>query len=260
MRTPSLGDLARCLAVGTSVLAGALSLPAVEVIKIQPAPPSDEALAREVARIITGRPGVDTHRVRVEAHEGRLRLSGEVPDLHSRAEAERLALGVRGIASVENLITIDTAEIPDSLLQLNSLRALEASPRLRTFGIQVSVAGAALTLAGEVPLARDRLEAEKLASRVRGLQSLDNQIRVAPTPIDPDVLRRRIEKLLGNRRVFGGVEDLMVSVDEGGVVTLGGFSPSHVDRLRAERLAYGLRGVTEVRNDIQVRRPPADPP
>ncbi len=248
----------RCLAALTCILAGALSLPAVEVIKIRPVPPSDETLAAEVARTITGRPGMDAHRVHVEVHEARLLLSGEVPDLHSRAEAERLALGVRGLSSVENLITIDTAEIPDSLLQFHSLRALEASPRLSSFGIQVSVVEAALTLTGEVPLARDRLEAEKLASRVQGLQSLDNQIRVAPTPVDPEILKRRIEKILRDKRVFGGVEELTVSVGEGGVVTLGGFALSHVDRLRAERLAYGLRGVTEVRNSIQVRRTPGE--
>ncbi len=246
---------AMSLLVAACVL-GAPHLSAVEVIKIRPAAPTDESLAAEVTRVISGRPGVDVDDVEVEVRDSSLRLKGRVRDLYDRSEVERLASAVRGLGSIENLLEVEAIDTPDSLLELNSKRALESSPRMTSFRIQVSVAGAAATLTGEVPLARDRLEAERLVSRVAGLQSLDNQVRVAQAPIDPAIIRRRLERLLGDKLIFGGVEELVVEVSESGLVTIRGFVISHLDRLRAERLAYGLRGVTEVRNGLVVRRSP----
>lgn len=226
---------------------------AVEVRKIRTEHPDDATLRQEVLDRLVGRPGLELRDVEAEVTDGRLVLSGTVGSLHEASEAERLSTAVRGLVSIKNQIQVRPVEIPDSLLQLNALRALESSPRLRSFRLKVQVEDAALTITGEVPLARDRLEAEKLASRVEGITSLDNRITIPSAPVDPEIIQRRLTALLTNKMIFGGVDQLEIEVSAEGVVTLTGVAAAHVDRLQAERIAYGLPGVRSVRNRISVR-------
>lgn len=233
---------------------------AVEVRKIRPGQPDDATLEEEVRMRLTGRPGLELRGIEVDVQDGHLTLSGRVPSLRDASEAERLSAAVRGLLSITNRIEVRDTETPDSLLQLNAMRALESSPRLRSFRLKASVSEAVLTLDGEVPLARDRMEAEKLASRVDGIVDLRNRIRVSHAPVDPEIITRRLKGVLGRKLIFGGVDDLEVEVSEGGEVTLRGIAAAHVDRLQAERLAYGIPGVTSVRNLIQIRRAPEPRP
>lgn len=229
---------------------------AVEVRKIRPGQPDDRTLVREVRQRLTGRLRLNLRGIVIDVQEGHLILSGRVPSLYDAMEAERLSAAIRGLRSITNRIDVESTEIPDSLLELHAMRSLEASPRLRSFRLQVSVKDAVLNLSGEVPLARDRLEAEKLVSRVEGIREMKNGIQVAHKPVDPQIISRRLEGVLGRKMIFGGVDELEVSVSEEGRVTLKGIAAAHVDRLQAERIAYGIPGVTSVDNLIVVRRAP----
>jgi osmotically-inducible protein OsmY len=247
---------AAALLVAACLAPAALSrLDAVEVRKIRPDQPSDAALMEDLRARMMGRPGLEMRDVRPDVVDGHLTLRGSVDALYERDEAERLCSAIRGLRSITNEIEVRRTEIPDSLLQLHALRALEASPRLRSFGIEVSVTDAVLSMTGEVPLFRDRLEAEKLASRTQGIVGMDDRIRLIQAPVDPEVVERRLKRVLGDKLIFGGVDDLTVQVSEQGVVTLGGVAAAHIDRLKAERIAFGIRGVTAVINRISVRRP-----
>jgi osmotically-inducible protein OsmY len=239
----------------TALVAGLTPADGVEVRKIRPAPPDDATLEDQVKRRLAGRPGFDDSGVAVKVLEGDLVLSGSVETLFERREAERLASAIRGLRSVQNRISVKRSGTGDSQLEYLARRALQASPRLRSFQLKIVVSDARLVLKGEVPLAKDRLEAEKLVSRVPGVLAIDDNLRVAAVYVDPQVVRRRLERLLGYKLVFGGVGDLSVQVTETGVVTLEGVASAHVDRLRAEQIAFGIRGVTSVVNRIRVRLP-----
>ena len=247
------GRLARALVVAV-ILGGAGGTEAVEVRRIDDAAPDDATLARVVEQRISGRPGVDRSRVAAGVEDSVLTLSGNVSTLHERGEIERLVATIRGLRAVENKIEVDRGSDPDPLLEVHALRAIESSPRLRAFGLQIHVLDGALTIEGEVSLARDRADAEDLVSEVSGVVSVQNQIRLAPCPFDPALVKKKIEGLLARRLIFGGVEDLRVTVGEGGEVVLEGVVPTGADRMRAERLVYGVRGVVSIRNLLQVRR------
>ncbi len=236
------------------VACAAATAVAVEVRKIRPPAPDDETLRQAVLMRISGRVGVDVSRVTVSASAGTVALSGAMPTLHERSELERYASQVYGVTSIDNRVEVDRQERGDPILELEADRSLRASPRLASFGLQVSVRDAAATLQGEVPLATDREEAEEAISRVAGIVAIDNRIRLAPVPADPATVRRRVESLLHAKLLFGGAEELKVVADEGGSVTLTGVVATLADRLRAERLAFGVRGVTSVRNELVVRR------
>lgn len=253
MSRPRLRSLVcAALVLAATGLAGP-SPRAVEVRKIEPPQPDDATLEADVRRQIAGRPDVEIGRIKVGVAGGVLSLTGTVDSLWDRSEVERLAAEIRGLKSIDNELTVSPVDAPDSLLEYDANRALETSPRIRSFGLKVSVSGAVLTLDGEVPLARDRMEAARLATHVHGIRELNNEIRVASAPVDPAVVRRHVEHLLGSKVVFAGVEDLSVEVDGEGVVTLGGTVKSFADRLTAERITYGVRGVTSVTNNLRVK-------
>jgi len=226
---------------------------AVEARKVRPSAPDDESIVRTVLNRLSGRPGLDVSAVSATSQSGSLVLTGRVRTIFEQREVERLAAGVPGVVALANRLEVQGLETPDSALEVEADRALGAMPRLRGFRIQVSVAGAVLTLVGEVPLARDRFDAEESVSRVAGIVGIHNELRVAPYPIDPDRLRKRIEALLQDKLVFGAVEELVVKVGPPGEVTLLGIVFSNADRQRAERIVYGVRGVVAVTNELTTR-------
>lgn len=232
----------------------AATVGAVETWRPTAPAPDDETLVRTVTMRISGRPGIHVSTVQVEVRDGTLRLGGSVPDLHSRREVERLASSVRGLVAIENNLEVNRRDVPDSLLALEVQRLVDSYPRLRSRRLRAKVSRGVLELEGEVLLARDRLDAEEASARVPGVLSIRNRIDIAPADVDPDLIRRRLTRLLGNKLIFSGVEDLVVQVGEEGRVRLEGVVVTHADRLRAERLAFGLRGVSQVQNDLEVRR------
>jgi osmotically-inducible protein OsmY len=233
---------------------------AVELRRVTPAEPDDASLARSVARVLDGRPRYDFSKVTFDVKGAVLSLAGEVPDLYSRRKAEWLASGVRGLAGIENEILIRRTERQDGLLEVEARRKIDLFPRLRSFGLQLSVRDSVLALEGEVPLGRDRLDAEDAAASVPGIVEIKNRIRLISVPVDPALIRKRLIRLLENRMVLGGVEELEVEVAESGEVVLSGIVISHADKLQAERIAYGLPGVTSARNELRVRATRADEP
>jgi osmotically-inducible protein OsmY len=234
-------------------LIGVSAARAVEAWKVRSAPPDDAALVEAVLARISGRPGLDVSAVTATASAGALQLSGKVASLFDRGEIEHLASGVRGVLTIDDRMEVMRLDGPDASLQVNADRALGGLPRLRGFRIQVSVTDALLDLDGEVPLARDRIDAEESVSHVPGIVAIRNRLHLTPYTIAPERLQSRLEALLHDRLVFGAVEDLKVAVGAEGQVTLDGVVTSQADRARAERLAYGVRGVVSIDNKLIVR-------
>lgn len=120
------------------------------------------------------------------------------------------------------------------------------------YAIEATAKDGVVTLSGTVSniLAKER--AAKIAETVRGVRAVVNTIAVkpagSPTPIE-------LEKA-----IVGALEDdpatdrweIVPKVDPGGVVTLSGTVESWAERELAGRVAKGVKGVTEVRNNIEV--------
>lgn len=247
---------AEACAAATLFLLAFTTAQAVEVRRITPPVPDDATMASMVVNRISGRPGLDVSGVEAAVRDAVLTLSGSAADIYTKREVERLAAAVRGLRAVENRIVVTRKDLPDSLLEQEASRAVDLIPRLRSFRLQVTVLDATVRLEGEVPLARDRVDAEEAAVRVAGIVGVDNRIRIEALPVDPDLIARRLTRLLTNKLVFGGVADLRVEVSEGGAVLMEGRVATLADRMRAERIAYGLQGVTTVDNRLRLETPP----
>jgi BON domain-containing protein len=65
-------------------------------------------------------------------------------------------------------------------LEISIASKLQDDEHLRSYPIEVSIADGVATLSGNVPNQELRMRAERLARRVKGVQSVDNNITVQP--------------------------------------------------------------------------------
>ena len=85
--------------------------------RIESSPDEDEKIERGVGgiigpRAVTGIPGL----VQIAVVEGVVTLTGNVPTLYARIQAERLAFGVNGVRAVQNLLeVVPEASLDDKL-------------------------------------------------------------------------------------------------------------------------------------------------
>ncbi|HWT36988.1 MAG TPA: BON domain-containing protein [Paraburkholderia sp.] len=69
---------------------------------------ADKKLARDVRKALSAAPNFSVSNVFVKAHDGVVTLSGSVPDGPQIQQATEVAMGVPGVKSVSNHLTIYT--------------------------------------------------------------------------------------------------------------------------------------------------------
>lgn len=70
--------------------------------------PADKTLARDVRKALSKAPNFNVSNVFVKARGGVVTLSGSVPDGHQIQQATEVAMGVPGVTSVSNHLTLYT--------------------------------------------------------------------------------------------------------------------------------------------------------
>jgi osmotically-inducible protein OsmY len=131
---------------------------------------------------------------------------------------------------------------------------LKAEPSLRDDDIGVSVRDGIVTLAGYVDSYLDRWKAERVASRVRGVRAIANDLEVklpaSSVRTDPDLARAGVQVLQWNIAV--PADRIRVRVDKGWV-TLEGEVDYYYQKEAAERAIRSVTGVRGISNLIMVR-------
>lgn len=113
-----------------------------------------------------------------------------------------------------------------------------------------------VTLTGTVPLYENKVDADRIAHKVKGVKGVDDQIQAGGAQVSDG----QIEKTLGpelafSRAGYGLIYDAIIMHVQNGVVTLSGHAHNYPDRDAAVGLAASTPGVREVIDDIQI-----DPP
>lgn len=140
-------------------------------------------------------------------------------------------------------------------------RALETAflqdPRVRAAQVLPDVEGGVATLRGQVDNLKARRAAGDVARSTVGVESVVNGLEVRPEspPADAQVARTVDEALLRDPFVDAGE---IITVVEGGVVTLAGSVDSRFEKAQADEVASRVRGVLEVENYLEV--PEEGPP
>ncbi|HEX6965307.1 MAG TPA: BON domain-containing protein [Gemmatimonadaceae bacterium] len=145
----------------------------------------------------------------------------------------------------------------DSQIQKDIIDELKWEPSLQDEDIGVSVHDGVVTLAGFVDSYANKWKAERVASRVKGVKAIANDLEVKlPTSSsrpDPDIARAAVDALKWN--ILVPSDRIKVKV-ENGWLTLEGDVDWNFQREEAERAVRNLTGVLGVTNLVSVRERP----
>ncbi len=144
----------------------------------------------------------------------------------------------------------------DRTLRQHVLEELDFDPKVDAAGIGVSVRDGIVTLSGHVGTYAEKIAAEKITQRVRGVRAVVQEVEVrypANEKTGDEELAARVVKVL-TWNVQVPDEAIKVKV-ENGCVTLDGCVPWYYQKAAAQSAVSKLAGVREVLNLLAVKPP-----
>jgi len=211
---------------------------------------TDEEMQADVLAELKWQPQVRSNEIGVSVKDGVVTLTGWVDSYLKKWTAEEAAHRVRGVKAVVNDIEVKLAsERTDEDIAEAVVRALEWDALVPTDNIEITVSRGWVTLKGEVEWQFQRQDAERVVSRIEGVQGVTNLITVKTRPT-PSELKEKIEDALV-RNAQLDVQRITVEV-LGSKASLKGTVRSWAEREEAERVAWSAPGITSVENQITV--------
>jgi len=213
---------------------------------------SDENIQREVLAELKWDARASPAEIGVSVRDGVVALTGWVDSFLKRWAAEQAAHRVRGVKAVANDIEVrlpDSSERTDAELAGMVVNALQWDAGLPADQFKVTVEKGWVTLRGETEWQFQKLDAERVVRRLKGVSGVSNLITVKPS-VTPAGVKSSIEQALV-RSVKTDAERITVEVD-GSKVILKGTVRSVAEKNEAERAAWMAPGVTHVENKISV--------
>ena len=216
--------------------------------------PGDETITSWVKESLREDPRIDASRIHVATDAGIVHLTGEVPDLSSKKYAERETEKISGVRGVIDEMVVYVPYRSDTDIEQDLRRAFLNSADLALRSVEVKVRDGRVSLAGGVQSFAEKTEAELIATELKGVRSVENEIIVANRLIRSDQeIRQDIIDAIG-RDVY--LLDLLIDAQvDHGVVTLTGNVDTPYQKERAEEDCLSVANVKEVRNELSVGVP-----
>jgi hyperosmotically inducible protein len=224
----------------------------------------DAATASKVRTALLLSKNVSAFDIKVEAKQGEVTLTGQVPSPEIKAVAGAIAQDTSGVKQLQNDIAINPSAERNS--QMEGLGGRVADLEIKTVisdaflkstdvkdqAIEAQVTNRVATLSGTVQTANQKYAAEQITWQVSGVQGVINKINVTSsqaTPEGPDEkLARRVEFELYSTKAIS-VKSVQVH-SQSGTVTLTGNVASRAEKLLAEKVAQTVEGVRKVVNNL----------
>ncbi len=197
--------------------------------------------------------------VQASVEDGVVTLTGSVPALPKKMEAEKQAKKVEHVAGVRNLLTVAGASVPDAELRAKLARSLtyDRAEMGNVFNVlTVAVNNGVVTLGGEVRTPVDKESALSLVEHTQGVKGIVDNVKVSPLSAFDDSLRVRLL-----RAIYGDSAMLSYGIDpqapirivvDNGHVGLYGTVDSQLDKQIAGMRANSAFGAFSVENNLQV--------
>ncbi len=213
--------------------------------------PSDSAVTECVRAALREDPAVDASRITVRVTDGIVTLSGEVSNLASKDFADREAKKIDGVRGVVNELTATPAYRTDSEIARDIKWRLLSASSVRPGDLTVNVYEGVAKLHGVVSSWAEHEQAALLASEVRGVRKVDNEIRVEYQAQRPDDQIRSDILAAFRRDVYLTGLPISATVQDG-VATLTGSVGSAYEKQRAESDARSVANVKSAKNELKV--------
>lgn len=191
--------------------------------------------------------------LRVTSSYGHVTLKGSVANYYQKRIAEVDAHDVIGVGWVTNDLVIRAVKREDSRIREDILFDISTDEALWHQGIEVKVNKGVVTLSGRVDASYDKKHAKAVASRIRGVREVNNQIKVDQEQGYKDAaLFRKVLNRIESSWLLSPVKDRIKVNVRKGVTTLTGTVYNWGERREAERLAFNTNGIWMVDNRLQV--------
>jgi len=140
---------------------------------------SNDKLEMAVSDAMLYDPRVESFDIGVRAEEGVVTLTGTVDNLKAKRAAANDARNTVGVWSVKNYIKIRPIQaLSDSTIEQNVENSLIEDPYVNRFDINVNVNNGLAILNGTVDTYFEKAQADNVASTVRGVVNVDNNLEV----------------------------------------------------------------------------------
>ena len=213
--------------------------------------PSDDNITFWVREALREDPRI-TSNISVNTYKGIVKLNGSVRNLAEKKYAELEASKIQGVMGTINELAVKPSFRFDADIFLEVWRRLFNSTFVKPKGLDVSLDDGVVTLSGKVESWAEFKEAELLASEVRGVRSVTNNITVEfpSKQSDQDIRNDVISSI--SRDVY--LTGLPISVDvKEGVVTLTGSVGNAYQKKLAGDVILWVSNVKKVDNKLDVK-------
>jgi osmotically-inducible protein OsmY len=213
---------------------------------------SDVMIAERIRARLSWDPEIEGAVIAVEVADGVAMLEGVVRG-YQRAAAERIAVETPGVTAVDNrLRLIDPLRPADETIARLVADALAAEASIPAGQIGVAIHDGMVELSGEVNRGAERAAAEAAVVDLPGVVNVRNRITVANVAVPVDQIETTIREAFA-AEAAAAAASITAHVNGGQVTLMGTTSTAHYRQL-AERAAWGIVGVSEVRNEIALGR------
>ena len=196
---------------------------------------------------------IDSSKIKVGVDLGTVTLSGTVEDHYQKRVASQDALDVVGVAWVDNKLFVQADQRSDDAVRDDVVFNLDSDSALGVLDIGVQVNKSVVTLRGKTPTWYEKMHAEDVASKVRGVRKIINHIKVDwDSPRSDSFIASMIRKRLTTDWLTYSASDKIIVEVTDGVATLKGDVHSWDQRQEAERVAFNTYGVWLVKNHLAV--------
>lgn len=192
--------------------------------------------------------------INVICKDGMVHIFGMVDVLSEKKLAECIARNINGVRGIENKITVAMdSNITDKHMQKELESRLRAAAHGEDLaGVGVKVQDGVANLMGTTNNLMQAHEAMSLASQVRGIKDVVNNIHVATSgEYDDAIINSRITQALSTTQL--SYQDIAHTVSKGQVILNGWVNDRH-EMETAKEIAMGVEGVRKIINRLKLRK------
>lgn len=217
--------------------------------------PTDNELENNVRkRLFTDLHITNPFWMEVGAKKGHVTIRGELASRRQQLLAVQDAHEVVGVIGVTDLTSVGTEGRNDKTIRENIRSELKMDGVVGNSNIGVGVKGGSVTISGEVNTAYEKGRAADIASRVKGVQKVINQITVRRISGYSDAtLKKRIRNRLAHNGQTHWIADQIDLQVKDGVVTLTGEVNTWAEYTEAAYVAALSDGVKSVVNRLKIK-------
>ncbi|WP_168198355.1 BON domain-containing protein [Crassaminicella thermophila] len=188
--------------------------------------------------------------INVFCKDGYVHMSGMVDVLSEKKTAESIAKDIEGVKKIENKITVAMdSNITDKHMEKEVINQLQNKKNL--LGVGVKVEDGVANLLGSANTLKDAHSAMAVASEVRGIKDVVNNIKISNAEYDDAQINSHVTQSLSTTNL--SYKDIAHSVNNG-KLTLSGYVNSKEEMELAKEIAMGVEGVKKVINKLKIRK------